>query len=97
MILYPCEDHSNPCYRPYNELTEEVREECYQWFEQHMDELPKRLQLGDGIVVEDVAQTAQAMIQQLRFVKWEYNKIYRGTFAFLRWIQEKSMEAMGEK
>lgn len=96
MILFPCKDHSNPCYRPYDELTEEVREECYQWFEQRMDRLPKHLQLGDGVVVDDVAQTARAMIRQLRFVKWEYNKVYRGMFAFLRWVQEKSKEVMGE-
>lgn len=94
MILFPCEDHSNPCFRPFDELTEEVREECYQWFEQHMDELPKHIKLGDGIEIDDVPFTVRNMIQQLRFVKWERNKVYRGNFAFLRWIQEKCKEQM---
>lgn len=95
MILYPCQDHSNTCYEPFEALTDEVREDCYRWFEEHMDQLPKHLKLGDGVEVDDVALTAQNMIRQLRFVKWENNKIYRGMFAFLRWIQKKSKEEMG--
>ena len=93
MILFPSPDHSNPTYRPWEELTEEVREACYQWFERHMDELPKQVRLGDGIAIDDVAATARNMITQLRFVPWERNYIYRGTFAMLNWIKAKCIEA----
>ena len=28
------------------QTTQQEREECYQWFEQHMDNLPKQLEMG---------------------------------------------------
>ena len=94
MILHPSPDSSNKNYVPIEQLTEDEREACYQWFEQHMDQLPKSVRLGDGVMVNDVAFTVSNLIRQLRFVSWERTKIYRGPFALLRWIQEKCRAEM---
>lgn len=79
-------------FRLSEELTPEVRDDCYQWCEQHLDELPKSLALGDGMYISDVRSTVQSLMTQLKAINWERAKIYRGTFALLSWIRQKCMD-----
>jgi len=97
MILFPSPDGSNPCYDHNKKLELADLEPCFKWFEEHMEQLPKSMKLGDGITISDVRTTVSNYIRHLRLVNWERAQIYRGEFAMLQWIQKIAKEKLGEE
>lgn len=77
------------------QTTQQEREECYQWFEQHMDNLPKQLEMG-FMSINDVPRTAKRFIRKMRNQK-ENASIFEGQFAVLQMIREFAEKTMKEQ
>lgn len=75
--------------------TPQEREECYQWFEQHMDRLPKQLEIG-SMSIDDVPSTAKRFIKIMRNQKADAS-IFEGQFAVLLLIREAAEKMMKEQ
>jgi hypothetical protein len=77
------------------QTTPQEREECYQWFEQNMDSLPKHLELG-FMSIDNVPGTAKRFIKKMRNQK-EGASIFEGQFAILQMIREFAEKKMKEQ
>lgn len=77
------------------QTTLKEREECYQWFEQHMDSLPKQLEIG-SMSIDDVPKTVKRFIRKMRNQK-EDASIFEGQFAVLLMIREFAEKTMKEQ
>lgn len=73
--------------------TKEEVEECFQWLEQHLDELPTSLRLSPSMNVPDVRATVTLFIHKLR-QQMGSKTIYSGQFAVLAMIREQSQLAI---
>ena len=51
-------------YKP--DYTEAFRDEQIKWFEEHMDVLPKSMQINSATWAEDLPETVRRLIQTLR-------------------------------
>lgn len=71
--------------------TQQEREECFQWFEQHMDALPQQLKV-DCMKIPNVQSTVKRMITVLR-KRMDNSGSYEGSFATLRFIQQAVRES----
>ena len=74
--------------------TSQEIEECFQWFEQHMDRLPDSLQLSPSTYFPRLRFSVDAMMQHLRNVM-KNHRIYNGEFATLLFIREKVLQQEG--
>lgn len=79
----------NTHYKP--NYTEEECEECFQWFEQHMDELPPTLESIRSLRIMDLPHTIRRMINILRHNMGSI-RTFGGEFALLQLIREKLIE-----
>ena len=75
----------NTLFKPT--FTPEEAEECFSWFEQHLDELPASLQLSPSMNITDVRTTVETFIHKLR-QQMGSKTIYSGQFAVLLMIRE---------
>lgn len=80
---------------PYNTfykkvITEEEREECFQWFEQRRERLPASLSMG-AISLPDLPHAVDRMLTILRH-QMKDNPTYSGQFAVLELIRSKLIE-----
>ncbi|MBQ6433672.1 MAG: hypothetical protein IJJ94_06995 [Bacteroidaceae bacterium] len=77
----PENNHFKPTYTP------EEAEECFSWFEQHIDELPASLQLSPSMNIPDLRTTVSTFVHKLR-QRMGSNPTYSGQFAVLLMIRE---------
>lgn len=73
--------HFKPTFTP------EEAEECFSWFEQHLDELPASLQLSPSMNIPDLRATVTTFVHKLR-QQMSNKAIYSGQFAVLQMIRE---------
>ena len=64
------------------------REECFQWFERHMDELPQTMQSIRSIRIMNLPKTVRRMIEVLR-KRMTGDHTFSGEFSLLLLIREK--------
>lgn len=64
----------NNQYKPI--FTDEERQECFQWFEQHMDELPQAFNSVRSIRILDLPFTVRRMMTSL-----SHRNLSDGTFS----------------
>ena len=67
--------------------TPKEREECFQWFEQRMERLPKELSLK-ALDIQDLPRFVSRSITSLRG-HLPNSAIFEGQFALLRLVQER--------
>jgi len=77
--------HFKPSY------TQEEIEECFQWFEQHMDQLPATLHSIKSMRFNDLPATVARIIKVLR-PRMKLGRTFNGEFALLLQIREKVEE-----
>ena len=68
------------------ESTPEEREECFTWFEQNMDRLPKTLKL-DALDIQDLPFCVRRLIKSLK-IHLVQASIYEGQLSLLRLIRQ---------
>ncbi len=71
--------------------TPEETEECFQWFEQHADQLPASLQLSPSMNIPNLRATVEAFVHKLR-QQMGSKTAYSGQFAVLLMIREHLRE-----
>lgn len=81
----------NKHYKPA--FTQEEMEECFSWFEQHLDELPPSLQLSPSLNIPDLRTTATNLVHKLR-QQMGSRPVYSGQFAVLLMIREHIQEQL---
>ena len=79
----------NTHFKP--QFTEQEREECFQWFEQHMNELPQTMLPIRSIRITDLPRTVRRMVDVLR-KRMTNDHTFSGEFSFLLLIREKLRE-----
>ena len=84
-------ERSNKYFK--KEYTEQEMNECFEWFEQNKNRLPRTLELGDDMKVPDVPATVERMIHILR-KRAEGRKVYSGFFANLLLIRHAIEEQL---
>ena len=67
--------------------TPQEREECFRWYEEHFDRLPKRVNIK-GMDILDLPRFARRSIQSLK-VHLDQSSVFEGQFFILRVVQEK--------
>ena len=70
------------------EYTEQEMSECFEWFEQNKDRLPRTLEVGGDMKLSDVPATVQRMIRILQ-KRAKNHTIYSGFFANLLFIRHE--------
>lgn len=73
--------------------TQAEREDCFQWFEEHMEQLPPQLLSIPSMRIHDLPATVKRMIQVLK-KHMPDTTTYNGQFALLLFIRQKVMEEM---
>lgn len=71
--------------------TDEEREECFQWFDKHMDQLPQTLEGIRSIRISDLPFTVSRMVSVLRN-RMTAGRTFNGQFSILLLIREKLRE-----
>ncbi|MBQ8938289.1 MAG: hypothetical protein IJ066_11340 [Bacteroidaceae bacterium] len=74
----------NICFKPKSTPAE--RQECYEWFEQRMDRLPKEMNLS-GLNILDLPRFVQHSIRSLK-THLAQSPIYEGQFSLLLFVLE---------
>lgn len=72
------------------QTTPKEREACFRWFEQHIDQLPRELEIP-SMRITDLPFCVRRMIQSQR-VHLAGSPLYEGNFALLRYIQDILMK-----
>lgn len=70
------------------EYTEQEMNECFEWFEQNKDRLPRTLEIGNDMKMSNVPATVERMIHILR-KRAQNRNIYSGFFANLLLIRHE--------
>lgn len=77
--------------RKYNpNYTEAFRDEHIKWFEDHMDELPKSMQLNAATYMEDLPESVRRLILTLRH--YAPSKVFSGYMETLLKIEDRLRE-----
>lgn len=71
-------------------VTPEESQECFRWFEEHMDRLPASLSIG-AMDMKDLPTTVRQLLISLR-KHLGGNPTYNGLFAILQLIRSKLIE-----
>lgn len=71
--------------------TKQEREECFLWFEQHMNELPQKLYTIPSMRFSDLPKTVNRMISVLR-QRMGPDRTFNGEFSILLLIRKHLME-----
>ena len=75
----------NTQYKP--NFTPQEREECFQWFERHMDELPQTMQSIRSLRIMNLPRTVRRMIDVLR-KRMTDDHTFSGEFSILLLIRQ---------
>ena len=81
----------NTFYKPHS--TPKEREALFQWFEQHMGQLPKQLEIP-SMKIYDVPYYVRRSILSLRG-HLEKSPIFEGNFALLRYVKQVICQQQG--
>ena len=77
--------------RKYNpNYTEAFRDEHIKCFEEHMDVLPKSMQLNDAVRMEDLRESVSRLIKTLRH--YAPSKVFSGYMETLLQIEDRLRE-----
>ena len=66
--------------------TPQERDECFRWYEEHMDRLPKSIKVK-GLNILNLPRFARRSIQSLK-VHLNQSSVFEGQFSILRLVQE---------
>lgn len=72
-------------------FTDEERKECFQWFEQHMDELPAEFSSIRSIRITDLPNTVRRMMTSLSHRNFS-DGTFSGQFSLLLLIRHHLIE-----
>lgn len=72
--------------------TAEEVQECFRWFDEHVDELPASLQLSPSMFIADLHTCVHQFVNKLR-AQMESKPVYSGQFALLLMIREHLQKA----
>ena len=69
-----------------SKTTPEERNDCFMWFEQHMDRLPKQMELP-GLNIVDLPRFVRRSIRSLK-IHIMQSSLFEGQFALLQFVRE---------
>lgn len=63
-------------------------DECFNWFQQHIDQLPATLSIEGGLIFPDLRNTVNQMMSHLK-KRVKGSPVYNGQFSLLLLIRDK--------